>query len=158
MFPAVNAEIDKDHIIYKNYYNISIAVSTDSGLVTPVIANANEMSFADIERNITSLAEKARKRKININDLQGGTFTITNAGVFGSLLNCPIINPPQVAILSMNAIKDRPVVENGQIVARAMMYLALSYDHRIIDGKEAVSFLKTIREFLESPERLFLGL
>ena len=158
MFPAVNAEIDKDHIVYKNYYNISIAVSTDSGLVTPVLLKADELSFANIEKNIALLADKARRSKITINDLQGGTFTITNAGIFGSLLNNPIINPPQVAILSMNAIKDRAVVEDGQIVARPMMYLSLSYDHRIIDGKEAVSFLKTIKEFLEQPERLFLDL
>ena len=158
MFPAVNSEVDNNHIVYKNYYNISIAVSTDSGLVTPVLKKADELSFADIEKNITSLSEKARQNKITINDLQGGSFTITNGGIFGSLLSSPIINPPQSGILAMHAIKDRAVVEHGEIVARPMMYLALSYDHRIIDGKEAVSFLKTIKEYLEEPRRLFLDL
>ena len=158
MFPAVNSEVDNNHIIYKNYYNISIAVSTDSGLVTPVLKRADELSFADIEKNITSLSEKARQNKITINDLQGGSFTITNGGIFGSLLSSPIINPPQSGILAMHAIKDRAVVEQGEIVARPMMYLALSYDHRIVDGKEAVSFLKTIKEYLEEPRRLFLDL
>ena len=158
IFPVVNSEIDNDHIVYKNYYNVSIAISTNSGLVTPVLKKADELSFANIEKNIVALTEKARQSKITINDLQGGSFTITNGGIFGSLLSSPIINPPQSGILAMHAIKDRAVVENGQVIARPMMYLALSYDHRIIDGKEAVSFLKTIKEYLEEPRRLFLDL
>ena len=157
-FPAVNAEIEKDHIIYKNYYNISIAIGTDRGLVVPVLKNADELSFADIERNISSLSEKAKQGKITINDLQGGTFTISNGGIYGSMLSTPILNPPQTGILGMHNIVERPVVKEGNIVIRPIMYLALSYDHRIIDGKEAVSFLKTIKECLEEPRRLFLDL
>jgi 2-oxoglutarate dehydrogenase E2 component (dihydrolipoamide succinyltransferase) len=157
-FPSVNAEIDKDHIVYKNYYNISIAIGTDRGLVVPVLKKADELSFADIERNIFLLSEKAKKGKITINDLQGGTFTISNGGIYGSMLSTPILNPPQTGILGMHNIVERPIVKNGSIVIRPIMYLALSYDHRIIDGKEAVSFLKTIKECLEEPRRLFLDL
>tara|TARA_B100000686_G_scaffold88623_1_gene95353 strand:+ start:6751 stop:8100 length:1350 start_codon:yes stop_codon:yes gene_type:complete len=157
-FPAVNAEIDGDNIIYKNYYNISIAIGTDRGLVVPVLKNADELSFADIERNIFLLSEKAQKGKITINDLQGGTFTISNGGIYGSMLSTPILNPPQTGILGMHNIVERPVVKENNIVIRPVMYLALSYDHRIIDGKEAVSFLKTIKECLEEPRRLFLDL
>jgi 2-oxoglutarate dehydrogenase E2 component (dihydrolipoamide succinyltransferase) len=157
-FPAVNAEISGDHIIYKNYYNISIAIGTDRGLVVPVLKKADELSFADIERNIFLLSEKARLGKITINDLQGGTFTISNGGIYGSMLSTPILNPPQTGILGMHNIVERPVVKDGNIVIRPIMYLALSYDHRIIDGKEAVSFLKTIKECLEEPRRLFLDL
>ena len=157
-FPAVNAEIEGDHIIYKNYYNISIAIGTDRGLVVPVLKKVDELSFADIERNIFSLSEKADQGKITINDLQGGTFTISNGGIYGSMLSTPILNPPQTGILGMHNILERPVVKEGKIVIRPIMYLALSYDHRIIDGKEAVSFLKTIKECLEEPRRLFLDL
>ena len=157
-FPAVNAEIENDHIIYKNYYNISIAIGTERGLVVPVLKKADELSFADIERNIFLLSEKARKAKITINDLQGGTFTISNGGIYGSMLSTPILNPPQTGILGMHNIIERPVVKEGSIVIRPIMYLALSYDHRIIDGKEAVSFLKTVKECLEEPRRLFLDL
>ena len=157
-FPAVNAEIDGDHITYKNYYNISIAIGTDRGLVVPVLKKADELSFADIERNIFLLSEKARLGKITINDLQGGTFTISNGGIYGSMLSTPILNPPQTGILGMHNIVERPVVKDGNIISRPIMYLALSYDHRIIDGKEAVSFLKTIKECLEEPRRLFLDL
>jgi len=157
-FPAVNAEIEKDHIIYKNYYNISIAIGTDKGLVVPVLKKADELSFADIERNISLLSQKAKQGKITINDLQGGTFTISNGGIYGSMLSTPILNPPQTGILAMHNIVDRPLAKNGSVVIRPVMYLALSYDHRIIDGKEAVSFLKTIKECLEEPRRLFLDL
>jgi len=157
-FPAVNAEISGDHITYKNYYNISIAIGTDRGLVVPVLKNADELSFADIERNIFLLSEKARRGKITINDLQGGTFTISNGGIYGSMLSTPILNPPQTGILGMHNIVERPIVKDGNIIPRPIMYLALSYDHRIIDGKEAVSFLKTVKECLEEPRRLFLDL
>tara|TARA_B100000686_G_scaffold99936_1_gene107172 strand:+ start:72 stop:1394 length:1323 start_codon:yes stop_codon:yes gene_type:complete len=157
-FPSVNAEIEGDQIIYKNYYNISIAIGTDRGLVVPVLKKADELSFADIERNIFLLSEKARKGKITINDLQGGTFTISNGGIYGSMLSTPILNPPQTGILGMHNIVERPVVKEGNIVIRPIMYLALSYDHRLIDGKEAVSFLKTVKECLEEPRRLFLDL
>ena len=157
-FPSINAEIEGDHIIYKNYYNISIAIGTDRGLVVPVLKKADELSFADIERNIFLLSEKAQKGKITINDLQGGTFTISNGGIYGSMLSTPILNPPQTGILGMHNIVERPIVKVGSIVIRPIMYLALSYDHRIIDGKEAVSFLKTIKECLEEPRRLFLDL
>jgi 2-oxoglutarate dehydrogenase E2 component (dihydrolipoamide succinyltransferase) len=157
-FPAVNAEIESDHIIYKNYYNISVAIGTDRGLVVPVLKKADELSFADIERNIFLLSEKAKKGKITINDLQGGTFTISNGGIYGSMLSTPILNPPQTGILGMHNIVERPIVKNNTVIIRPIMYLALSYDHRIIDGKEAVSFLKTIKECLEEPRRLFLDL
>ena len=157
-FPAVNAEIEKNHIIYKNYYNISVAIGTERGLVVPVLKKADELSFADIEKNIFLLSEKAKQGKITINDLQGGTFTISNGGIYGSMLSTPILNPPQTGILGMHNIVDRPVVKDGSVVIRPIMYLALSYDHRIIDGREAVSFLKTIKECLEEPRRLFLDL
>ena len=156
-FPVVNAEIQNNETVYKNYYNISFAVGTDRGLVVPVLRDSDEMSFADIEKSITSLGEKARKGKIIIDDLQGGTFTITNGGIYGSMLSTPILNPPQSGVLGMHNIIERPVVKNGAIVIRPMMYLALSYDHRIIDGKEAVSFLKNIKDTLEEPKRLFLN-
>jgi 2-oxoglutarate dehydrogenase E2 component (dihydrolipoamide succinyltransferase) len=157
-YPSINAEIQGDEIIYKNYYNISIAVGTDRGLVVPVLRNADEMSFADIEKNISLLGQKARDGKITINDLQGGTFTITNGGIYGSMLSTPILNPPQSAVLGMHNIMERPMVINGSVEVRPIMYLALSYDHRIIDGKEAVSFLKNVKECLEQPKRLFLNL
>ena len=157
-FPSVNAEIEGDHIIYKNYYNISIAIGTDRGLIVPVLKNADELSFADIEKNISLLSEKARLGKITINDLQGGTFTISNGGIYGSMLSTPILNPPQTGILGMHNIVERPIVREGNIVIRPIMYLALSYDHRLIDGKEAVSFLKTVKDCLEEPRRLFLDL
>ena len=157
-FPVVNAEIEGDQIIYKNYYNISIAIGTERGLVVPVLKKADELSFADIEKNIFLLSEKAKKGKITINDLQGGTFTISNGGIYGSMLSTPILNPPQTGILGMHNIVDRPVAKEGKIIIRPVMYLALSYDHRIIDGKEAVSFLKTVKECLEEPRRLFLDL
>ena len=157
-FPAVNAEIERDQIIYKNYYNISIAIGTDRGLVVPVVRKADELSFADIEKNISLLSKKAKEGKITINDLQGGTFTISNGGIYGSMLSTPILNPPQTGILGMHNIVDRPVVREEKIIIRPIMYLALSYDHRIIDGKEAVSFLKAIKECLEEPRRLFLDL
>ena len=157
-YPAVNAEIQGDEIVYKNYYNISIAVGTDKGLVVPVVKNSDELSFADIEKNINMLGQKARDGKITIEDLQGGTFTITNGGIYGSMLSTPILNPPQSAVLGMHNIIERPVVEDGEVKIRPIMYLALSYDHRIIDGKEAVSFLKIVKDSLEQPKRLFLNL
>ena len=157
-FPVVNAEIQGDEIVYKNYYNISIAVGTDRGLVVPVLRETDEMSFADIEKNISKLGEKARDGKITIDDLQGGTFTITNGGIYGSMLSTPILNPPQSAVLGMHNIVQRPIVVGGNVEVRPIMYLALSYDHRIIDGKEAVSFLKIVKESLEQPKRLFLNI
>ncbi len=157
-FPAVNAEIDGEEIIYKNYYNISFAVGTDKGLVVPVLRNADELSFADIEKNIKEISEKARDGKLVIEDLQGGTFTISNGGVYGSMLSTPILNLPQSGVLGMHNIVERPVAINGEVKIRPIMYLALSYDHRIIDGKESVSFLKMIKENLEDPRRLFLSI
>jgi 2-oxoglutarate dehydrogenase E2 component (dihydrolipoamide succinyltransferase) len=157
-YPAINAEIQGEEIIYKNYYNISIAVGTDRGLVVPVLRKTDEMSFAEIEKNIGNLSEKARNGKITIDDLQGGTFTITNGGIYGSMLSTPILNPPQSAVLGMHNIIKRPVAVDGNVEVRPVMYLALSYDHRIIDGKEAVSFLKIIKESLEQPKRLFLNI
>ena len=156
LFPAVNAEIDGEEIVYKNYYNISFAVATDKGLVVPVLKNADEMSFAQIENEIKTISEKARDGKLSIEDLQGGTFTISNGGVYGSMLSTPILNLPQSGVLGMHNIVDRPVVVDGGIKVRPVMYLALSYDHRIIDGKDSVSFLKLIKEKLENPEKLFL--
>jgi 2-oxoglutarate dehydrogenase E2 component (dihydrolipoamide succinyltransferase) len=157
-FPAVNAEIDGDEIIYKNYYNLSFAVGTEKGLVVPVLRNADELSFADIEKNIKKISEKARDGKLTIEDLQGGTFTISNGGVYGSMLSTPILNLPQSGVLGMHNIVERPVVVDGEIKIRPIMYLALSYDHRIIDGKESVSFLKMVKENLEDPRRLFLDI
>jgi len=158
LFPAINAEIEGENIIYKNYYNISFAVGTEKGLVVPVLKNADEMSFADIEKKIKELSDKARDGKITIDDLQGGTFTISNGGVYGSMLSTPILNLPQSGVLGMHNIVDRPIVVEGEIKIRPIMYLALSYDHRIIDGKESVSFLKMIKENLEDPRRLFLDI
>ena len=157
-YPVINAEIQGDEIVYKNYYNIIISVGTDRGLVVPVLRETDEMSFSDIEKNIGNLGEKARDGKITIDDLQGGTFTITNGGIYGSMLSTPILNPPQSAVLGMHNIVQRPVVVDGQVEVRPIMYLALSYDHRIIDGKEAVSFLKIVKESLEQPKRLFLNI
>ncbi|WP_379056886.1 2-oxoglutarate dehydrogenase complex dihydrolipoyllysine-residue succinyltransferase [Pasteurella multocida] len=155
-YPEVNASIDGDDIIYHNYFDISIAVSTPRGLVTPVLRNCDKLSMADIEKEIKALADKGRDGKLTVEDLTGGNFTITNGGVFGSLMSTPIINPPQSAILGMHTIKDRPVAVNGEVVIRPMMYLALSYDHRLIDGRESVGFLVTIKELLEDPTRLLL--
>ena len=157
-FPALNAEIEGDEIIYKNYYNVSFAVGTEKGLVVPVLKNADELSFADIEKNIKQISEKAKDGKLTIEDLQGGTFTISNGGVYGSMLSTPILNLPQSGVLGMHNIVDRPVVIDSEIKIRPIMYLALSYDHRIIDGKESVSFLKMIKENLEDPRRLFLDI
>ena len=157
-YPSINAEIQEDEIVYKNYYNISIAVGTDRGLVVPVLRETDEMSFADIEKNISNLGQKARDGKITIEDLQGGTFTITNGGIYGSMLSTPILNPPQSAVLGMHNIVQRPIVVDDKVEIRPVMYLALSYDHRIIDGKEAVSFLKIVKESLEQPQRLFLNI
>jgi 2-oxoglutarate dehydrogenase E2 component (dihydrolipoamide succinyltransferase) len=156
--PVINASVDGNDIIYHGYQDISIAVSTDKGLVTPVLRDAQTMSFADIEKGIANYAKKARDGKLGLDDLQGGTFTITNGGTFGSLLSTPIVNPPQSAILGMHTIKERAIVENGQVIAAPMMYLALSYDHRIIDGKDAVLFLVDIKNQLENPQRMLLGM
>ena len=157
-FPAVNAEVQDEEIVYKNFYNIGVAVGTDKGLVVPVVRSADQMSFADIEKEIITLGGKAREGQLSIDELQGGTFTITNGGIYGSMLSTPILNPPQSGVLGMHNIVQRPVVINGKIEIRPMMYLALSYDHRIIDGKESVSFLKMIKENLEDPRRLFLDI
>lgn len=156
--PVINASVDGEDIIYHGYADLSIAVSTDKGLVTPVLRNAERMSFAQIERQIGDFAAKARDGKLSLEDLQGGTFTITNGGTFGSLMSTPIVNPPQSAILGMHAIKERAIVENGQVIAAPMMYLALSYDHRIIDGKDAVLFLVDIKNQLENPNRMLLSM
>jgi len=158
LFPAINAEVESQEIIYKNYYNISFAVGTERGLVVPVLKNADEMSFADIEKEIKKLSDKAKNGSLTIEDLQGGTFTISNGGVYGSMLSTPILNPPQSGVLGMHNIVERPVSENGEIKIKPVMYLALSYDHRIIDGKDSVSFLKTVKENLEDPRRLFLNI
>ncbi|WP_018652280.1 2-oxoglutarate dehydrogenase complex dihydrolipoyllysine-residue succinyltransferase [Actinobacillus capsulatus] len=155
-YPEINASIDGDDVVYHNYFDISIAVSTPRGLVTPVIRNCDKLSMANIEKTIKELAEKGRNGKLTVEDLTGGNFTITNGGVFGSLMSTPIINPPQSAILGMHAIKDRPVAVNGQVVIRPMMYLALSYDHRLIDGRESVGFLVAVKDLLEDPTRLLL--
>ena len=157
-FPAVNAEIRGENIVYKNYYNIGFAVGTDRGLVVPVLKNADEMSFANIEKNINTISDNARNGKLAIQDLQGGTFTISNGGVYGSMLSTPILNPPQSGVLGMHNIVERPISKEGEVLSRPIMYLALSYDHRIVDGKDSVSFLKCIKEHLEEPERLFSNL
>ena len=156
-WPAVNAYIDADHLIYHDYCDISIAVSTPRGLTVPVIRNAESLSMAEIEKKVIELANKAKENKLSLEELQGGTFTITNGGVFGSLMSTPIINLPQSAILGMHKIQERPIALNGQVVIRPMMYLALSYDHRIIDGRESVSFLVRVKELLENPEQLLIG-
>jgi len=158
LFPVINAEIEGEDIIYKNYYNISFAVGTDKGLVVPVIKNADEMSFADIEKEIKKLSDKSKNGRLSIEDLQGGTFTISNGGVYGSMLSTPILNPPQSSVLGMHNIVERPVVDNNEVIIKPIMYLALTYDHRIIDGKDSVSFLKTVKENLEDPRRLFLNI
>ena len=155
-FPAINAEVDGQEIVYKNYYNISFAVGTERGLVVPVLKKADELSFAEIEKNIKIISEKARNSNLTIEDLQGGTFTISNGGVYGSMLSTPILNPPQSAVLGMHNIVERAIIIDKQIKIRPIMYLALSYDHRIIDGKDSVSFLKMVKENLEDPRRLFL--
>ena len=157
-FPAINAEIKENNIVYKNYYNIGFAVGTDRGLVVPVLREADEMSFANIEKNINTISDKAMDGKLAIQDLQGGTFTISNGGVYGSMLSTPILNPPQSGVLGMHNIIERPISKEGEILSKPMMYLALSYDHRIVDGKDSVSFLKCIKEHLEEPGRLFLNL
>ena len=157
-FPVVNASIDGDDIVYHGFQDIGVAVSTDRGLVVPIIKDADTKSLPEIEKSILSYSEKARNGKLSIEEMQGGTFTISNGGIFGSLLSTPILNAPQTAILGMHAIQDRPVAINGEVVIRPMMYLAMSYDHRLLDGKEAVTFLVSIKEQLESPERLLLNL
>lgn len=157
-FPAINASIDGNDIIYHGYYDIGIAVTTPRGLIVPILRDADQLDFAGIEKGIHDFGNKARNGSISVEDLTGGTFTITNGGIFGSMLSTPILNPPQCAILGMHAIKDRPVVENGEIVIRPIMYLALSYDHRLVDGKEAVQFLGIIKESLESPAHLLLNI
>ncbi len=156
--PSVNAEIEGEYIVYKNYYDIGVAVGTEKGLVVPIIRDADKLSFAQIEANIAALGAKARENKLSIEELTGGTFSISNGGVYGSLLSTPIINPPQSGILGMHKIQDRAVVVNGQIQIRSIMYIALSYDHRLIDGKEAVIFLCKIKDAIENPERLLLSL
>jgi 2-oxoglutarate dehydrogenase E2 component (dihydrolipoamide succinyltransferase) len=155
-FPAVNAEIDGDEIVYKHHYDIGVAVGTPAGLVVPVIRDADQLGFAEIEKTINALGARARDGQLAMEDLMGGTFTISNGGVYGSLMSSPILNPPQVGILGMHKIQERPVALNGEIVIRPMMYLALSYDHRIVDGREAVSFLVRVKECVEDPERLLL--
>ncbi len=157
-FPAINASIDGNDIIYHGFYDIGIAVSSERGLIVPVIRDADQLDFAGIEKSISDYGKKAKQGAISVDDLTGGTFTITNGGIFGSMLSTPILNPPQCAILGMHAIKERPVVENGEIVIRPVMYLALSYDHRLVDGKEAVQFLGTIKECLEAPAHLLLNI
>jgi 2-oxoglutarate dehydrogenase E2 component (dihydrolipoamide succinyltransferase) len=157
-FPIINAEIQQDEIVYKNYYNIGVAVGTEKGLVVPVVRDADELSFADIEKKIIALGEKAKLGQLSIEELQGGTFTITNGGIYGSMLSTPILNPPQSGVLGMHNIVQRAVVVEGKVEVRPIMYLALSYDHRIIDGKDAVSFLVRVKEYLEDPRRLFLNL
>ncbi|MCG8544653.1 MAG: 2-oxoglutarate dehydrogenase complex dihydrolipoyllysine-residue succinyltransferase, partial [Alphaproteobacteria bacterium] len=156
--PAVNGEIDGDNIIYKNYYNIGVAVGTPQGLVVPVLKDADQMDFADVESTINDFGRRARDGKLSIDEMQGGTFTISNGGVYGSLMSMPILNPPQSGILGMHKIQERPMVVDGEVKVRPMMYLALSYDHRIIDGREAVTFLVRVKECIESPERLMLGI
>lgn len=156
--PAVNAEIDGEDIVFKNYYHIGVAVGTDRGLVVPVVREADQLSIAEIEAKIAEFGKRARDGKLGIGDMQGGTFTISNGGVYGSMLSTPILNAPQAGILGMHRIEERPVVKDGQIVARPMMYLALSYDHRLVDGKEAVTFLVRVKECLEDPQRFILEL
>jgi len=155
--PEVNAEIENDDIIYKNYYNVGVAVGTDQGLVVPVVRNADQLTVADIEKSISSLGKKARDGKLSISDMQDGTFTISNGGVYGSLMSTPIINPPQSAVLGMHKIQERPIAVDGNVVIRPMMYLALSYDHRLVDGKAAVTFLVRVKESLEDPRRILLS-
>ena len=155
--PEVNAQIDGDDLVQNHYYDIGVAVGTERGLVVPVVRDCESISFAEVEQQIIGYAQKAREGKLSLNDLQGGVFTISNGGIYGSMLSTPIVNPPQSGILGMHAIQQRPVANNGEVVIRPMMYLALSYDHRIIDGKEAVTFLKTVKEMLEEPARMLFG-
>ena len=155
-FPAVNAEIREENIIYKNYYDIGVAVGGGKGLVVPVIRNAERLSFAEVEQTIRDFGERAKKNSLKLDELQGGTFTITNGGVYGSLLSTPIINPPQSGILGLHGIQERPVARDGQVVIRPMMYIALTYDHRLVDGREAVTFLRRIKEAVEEPSRILL--
>ena len=157
-FPSVNAEIDGADLVYKNYYDIGVAVSTPTGLVVPILRDADEKSFAAVEKSIVDLGTRARDGKLAIEELQGGTFTITNGGIFGSLMSTPILNPPQSAILGMHKIQERPMAIGGKVEIRPMMYLAVSYDHRIVDGKEAVSFLVRVKEGVEDPRRLLLDI
>jgi 2-oxoglutarate dehydrogenase E2 component (dihydrolipoamide succinyltransferase) len=154
--PAVNAEIDGDEVVYKNYYDIGVAVGTPQGLVVPVVRDCDQLGFAEIETTVGDLGRRARDGKLKIEEMTGGTFTITNGGVYGSLMSTPILNPPQSGILGMHKIQERPMAVNGKVEIRPMMYLALSYDHRIIDGREAVTFLVRVKETLEDPERLML--
>jgi 2-oxoglutarate dehydrogenase E2 component (dihydrolipoamide succinyltransferase) len=156
--PVVNAELDGEELVYKNYYNIGVAVGTDRGLVVPVLRDADRLSLAGVEREIAALGKRAREGSLKLDDLQGGTFTISNGGVYGSLMSTPILNVPQSGILGMHKILERPVAVDGQVVIRPMMYLALTYDHRIVDGKEAVTFLVRVKESLEDPQRLILEL
>ncbi len=156
--PSINAEVDGADLIYKNYYHLGIAVGTDKGLVVPVVRDCDRLSLAEIERNIADLGRRARDGSLKIEDMQGGTFTITNGGVYGSLMSTPILNAPQSAILGMHKIEDRPVAIGGKVEIRPMMYLALTYDHRIVDGKEAVTFLVRVKEALEDPARLLLDI
>jgi 2-oxoglutarate dehydrogenase E2 component (dihydrolipoamide succinyltransferase) len=156
-FPRLNAEIQGEEVVLKRYYDLGIAVAAEEGLVVPVVRDADRLSFAEIERSIADLAERARPNRLTLDELRGGTFTITNGGVFGSLLSTPILSPPQVGILGMHRLQDRPVALNGQVVIRPMMYLALTYDHRLVDGAEAVQFLVRIKELVEDPEALLLG-
>jgi len=155
-FPQLNAEVRGTDIVFRNHYDIGVAVSTDKGLVVPVLSNAERLSFAQIELAIADFATRARDNKLKLGELEGGTFTITNGGVFGSLLSTPIVNPPQSGILGLHAIQDRPVAREGQVVIRPMMYVALTYDHRIVDGREAVSFLRRIKEVVEEPSRMLI--
>lgn len=155
-FPQLNAEIRGTDIVFRNHYDIGVAVSTDKGLVVPVLANAERMSFAEVELAIADFSTRARENKLKLSELEGGTFTITNGGVFGSLLSTPIVNPPQSGILGLHAIQDRPVARDGQVVIRPMMYIALTYDHRIVDGREAVLFLRRIKEVIEEPSRMLI--
>jgi 2-oxoglutarate dehydrogenase E2 component (dihydrolipoamide succinyltransferase) len=155
--PSVNAQIEGQEIVHKNYYDIGVAVSAPQGLVVPIVRDADDLTLADIEKTIADFGQKAKENKLTIEDMSGGTFTISNGGIFGSLLSTPILNPPQSAILGMHKIQDRPVAVDGRIEIRPMMYVALSYDHRLIDGREAVTFLVTVKEFIEQPGRFFLG-
>ncbi|MFZ5472473.1 MAG: 2-oxo acid dehydrogenase subunit E2, partial [Pseudomonadota bacterium] len=157
-FPALNAYVDGHEIVYHDYYDIGVAVSSERGLVVPVLRDADRMSFAEIEQAIVDFARRANSLELTLEELEGGTFTISNGGVFGSLLSTPIVNPPQSGVLGLHRIQDRPIAENGQVVIRPMMYVALTYDHRIVDGREAVSFLKAIKDDLEDPARLLLEL
>jgi 2-oxoglutarate dehydrogenase E2 component (dihydrolipoamide succinyltransferase) len=157
-YPEVNAYLEENEIVYNHYYNIGVALSTERGLMTPVLKNVEYMSFAEIERNIMGFIQRAGEKKLMPDELTGGTFTISNGGVFGSMLSTPIPNPPQTAVLGMHTIQKRPVVVNDEIVVRPMMYLALSYDHRMIDGKEAIGFLKKIKEYVEDPTQILIGL